>query len=56
MIQPEITNDFSNSVEVFGARENNLKNIDIVIPRDRLSSIENLNQRWFILESIKIIS
>ena len=33
----------SDTVEVFGAREHNLKNIDVVIPRDRLTVITGLS-------------
>ena len=33
----------TNSVEVFGAREHNLKNIDVCIPRDRLVVITGLS-------------
>ena len=33
----------ANTVEVFGAREHNLKNIDVVIPRDRLTVITGLS-------------
>ena len=33
----------TNTVEVYGARENNLKNIDVMIPRDRLTVITGLS-------------
>ncbi|MDR1154884.1 MAG: excinuclease ABC subunit UvrA [Bacteroidales bacterium] len=37
------TGDPANTVEVYGAREHNLKNIDVVIPRDRLTVITGLS-------------
>ena len=33
----------TNTVEVYGARENNLKNIDVIIPRDQLTVITGLS-------------
>ncbi|GHT22671.1 UvrABC system protein A [Bacteroidia bacterium] len=33
----------SNTIEVYGAREHNLKNIDVTIPRDRLTVITGLS-------------
>ena len=31
------------TVEVYGAREHNLKNIDVIIPRDRLTVVTGLS-------------
>jgi len=47
----------SNSVEVY-ARENNLKNIDVVIPRDRLTVCVggNLNDFFNFFENFFCIS
>ena len=39
----KITGDAANTVEVYGAREHNLKNIDVIIPRDRLTVITGLS-------------
>ena len=39
----KIVNQNADAVEVYGAREHNLKNIDVVIPRDRLTVITGLS-------------
>ncbi len=38
-----ITDNSAHTVEVYGAREHNLKNIDVIIPRDRLTVITGLS-------------
>ncbi len=40
---PEISGDTEHTIEVYGAREHNLKNIDVVIPRDQLTVITGLS-------------
>ncbi len=39
----QISMPAENTIEVYGAREHNLKNIDVIIPRDRLTVITGLS-------------
>ena len=39
----KITGELANTVDIYGARENNLKNIDVIIPRERLTVITGLS-------------
>ena len=43
----------SNSIFIKGARVNNLKNIDVEIPRDKLVVITGLSGEWKIIVGVR---
>lgn len=45
----EYREEEDNNIVIFGAREHNLKNIDLTIPRDKLTVITGLSGEWKII-------